>query len=67
MKKKAILWLIGMMLERISAEDIKRFTDFGFDLIENKVKDSPNQYDDMVVLPVIELFRKAFDIPDNDE
>lgn len=66
MKDKMIVWLLGMITERLGAEDLKKWVDMALDLIEDKVAATPNKYDDMLVLPVIAMCRKAFDIPDND-
>ncbi len=61
-----IVWLLGMMIERLGSEDLKKWVDMALDLIEDKVKDTPNKYDDMIALPIIAICRKTFDIPDND-
>ena len=61
-----IVWLMGMMIERLQAEDLKKWVDYALDLIEDKVAATPNKFDDMIVLPIINMDRKQFDIPDND-
>ena len=66
MKQQIIVWLMGMMIERMQSEDLKKWVDWALDLIEEKVAATPNKYDDMIVLPIINMARKQFDIPDND-
>jgi len=65
MKQQIIVWLMGMMVERLQAEDLKKWVDWALDLVEEKVAASPSKYDDMIVLPIISLARKTFDIPNN--
>jgi hypothetical protein len=65
-KDKIIVWIMGMMMERLQAEDLKKWVDYALDIIEKKVEESPNKFDDMIVLPIIKLGRSQFDIPDND-
>ena len=66
MKEKMIMMIIGMMLKKLNSEDIKRWMDSGLDMLEEKIKASPNQYDDAICLPLIATMRMAFSIPDND-
>lgn len=66
MKSKMILWLVGEMLVRLKAEDIKAWIDKGLDMLENKIAETPNQTDDAVVLPMIGVLRNALNVPDND-
>lgn len=65
-KDKIIVWVMGMIMERLQAEDLKKWVDYALDMIEKKVEESPNKLDDLIVLPIISLGRKTFDIPDND-
>ena len=67
MKEKMLLWLVGMIFERLDGEDLKVWADKGLDLIEDKVAASATKYDDKIVLPMCRLMREAFSIPDNDE
>lgn len=66
MKGKLILWMVGEMLARLKAEDIKGWIDNGLDMLENKIAETPNQTDDAVVLPMIGVLRNALNVPDND-
>ena len=67
MKEKMIAWAIGMIVERMAAEDVKKWVDIGLDILESAIEKSETKYDDMVVLPIIKIIREAFDIPDDDE
>ena len=66
MKEKMLLWLVGMIFEKLDAGDLKVWADKGLDLVEDKVAATPTEYDDKIVLPMCNLMRQAFDIPDND-
>ena len=66
MKEKLIMWVVTLLLEKLSSEEIKEWADKGLDLVEDKVKDSVSTYDDMVVLPLINVIRTAFSIEDDD-
>ena len=61
------LWLVGMIFEKLDSEDVKVWADKGLDMLEDKIAASPNKVDDTVVLPLINLMRVSFSIPDNDE
>lgn len=61
---KALQALLGIALQFLTIEQLKKFADMAFDFVEDAVKESDNPYDDALVLPVIERLRKAFDIPD---
>lgn len=50
----------------LSPETLKRFADAGLDAIEDAVAKSESTWDDMVVLPLCQQIRDAFDIPDDD-
>ena len=65
MEKKVASWLIGFLLSRLNSEDVKRFIDKGLDVLEDKIMEEPDTYDDLV-LGVIKLLREMGDIPDND-
>lgn len=66
MKEKLILMAVNMFISRMSGEDMKKWIDTGLDIIEEKVKDSPSKTDDMIVLPLCNILREAFSVPDND-
>ena len=50
----------------LKPENIKKYGDKLFDLIETLIEDSETEWDDRTLLPVIKMFRAGLDIPDND-
>jgi len=61
---KALQALLGLALQFLTTEQLKKFADMAFDFVEDAVAASENPYDDAIALPVIKRFREAFDIPD---
>ena len=61
---EALKALLGIALQFLTADQLKKFADMAFDFVEDAVKDSNNKIDDTLVLPVINRLREAFDIPD---
>lgn len=45
---------------------IKELADKILDLIENKIEDTKNKFDDIMLLPICKVIRAVADIPDND-
>ena len=70
MKAQILAALIGLFmktLESEKAEEItKKFADFLLDFIEDHVLGSASTVDDRLILPVCDLVRRTFGIPDND-
>lgn len=66
MKEKLMVMLVGMIVKRMDAETFKKFADMALDFVEDYVATSATKYDDMVVLPLCQTIRAAFDIEDND-
>ena len=64
-KEKVMAWLVGYLMQRLDAEDIKKLVDKGLDVIEDRVMAEPDKYDDLII-SVIKLIRTIGDIPDND-
>lgn len=63
----ALLNIFVKTLESEKADDVLRnFVDMILDFIENKVEGSASTVDDRLVLPVVGLIRRTFDVPDND-
>ena len=60
---KALGAAMGQML---TPEVVKSILDKAFDTIEEMVKDSKTQWDDVLVLPMMKALRKVLDVPDND-
>ncbi len=48
-----------------SSGDIIKVSNDGIDKLEDKIRNSPMKFDDLL-LPLITEFREKFDIPDND-
>lgn len=65
-KQALIMWVVKLLVERLSGDDIKKWADMGLDLLENKIAASPSKIDDMAILPIIKIIREAFQIEDND-
>lgn len=66
MTTSAVSAMVTTVINLLPDEIVKEFLDAGFDKIENVVKDSSNRIDDVVILPIINKLRSAFDVPDND-
>ena len=66
MKEKILAYLVAMALEKLTSDELKEWADKGIDLIEEKIKASPTQTDDLVALPILSVIRVAFSIPDKD-
>ena len=64
---KLIIPIVMQIIENLlSPENIKKYGDKLFDLLEDVIKDSETEWDDKTLLPVIKLFRAGLNIPDND-
>jgi len=66
MKAAIIAKLIEIILGLFSPDLLKYFVDKMLDLIEDAVAKSEGKLDDQIVLPLCNMIRQAFDIPDND-
>ena len=56
--------VVSALLTKLPPEAIKEFIDKGLEAVETMVKDSKTQIDDITVLPVIDVLRKALNVPD---
>ena len=64
---KLLMPIFTQIIENLlTPENIKKYGDKLFDLIEDFVADSETTIDDATVLPIVKAFRKGLDIPDND-
>jgi hypothetical protein len=63
---KLIPMAIGYLLNVAKSDKVKVLIDGVFDKIEDFVASSETEIDDVIVLPIITEFRRAFDIPDDD-
>ena len=66
MKERIIQVLIKVILNMVTPENVRKGFDDVLDMLENYVEKTDREYDDNIILPLTELIRKAFDIPDND-
>lgn len=66
MKTKLVEMLLSALLSMLSPALLVEFVDMGLDWIEDKVKDTSNDLDDKLVLPLCNTIRTAFNIPDDD-
>ncbi len=66
MKAKILSTLIGLVLRTMTPELLKEFADKILDWVEDAVERTENKIDDAAVLPLCNMIRASFDIPDND-
>lgn len=65
----ALTPIVGQVVEKVvesvlSEENVQKYGDRLFDLIEDVVADSRTPIDDVLVLPVVKAARMALNIPD---
>ena len=58
MKEKMVVWLVGMILERINSEEVSKWLCAGVEMLRKLVQETPNKYDDMVVLPMLDVLEE---------
>lgn len=61
MKEKIIATLINILLDMLSPEIISKAVNSAVDKIEELVEDSETEYDDRVVIPVLQMIRDLID------
>jgi len=65
---KMLLPIIMQIIESLlTVENIKKYGDKLFNLLETVIEDSETEWDDKTLLPVIKMFRIGLGIPDNNE
>jgi len=64
---KLIEKLVGVLLGMLSPEQLRQVADVVLDKVEELVEGSSNPYDDMIILPMCQMIRATFSIPDNDD
>ena len=64
--KMFIPMVVDMITEMLTKDKLDIYIDKLFDLIEDFVTNSESSIDDMIVLPVVQQLRSAFNVPDND-
>ena len=65
--KDLLLKLIPTLLGLLKGDVLKKAVDALLDAIENAVEKSENKVDDAIVLPLCNLIRNTFNIPDDDD
>ena len=65
-KSQWIVKILGTLLALVDAETLRKAADALLDVIEDKIEESDNTWDNAVIQPLIDTVRAAFQIPDND-
>ena len=70
MKQKILLWLlprvVSAILGMLTPELLKKFADHLLDWVEKFVLGTASTIDDRLILPLCNMIREAFNIPDDD-
>lgn len=66
MKAQLIGMLIQALLSVLTPDLLKNFVDMVLDWVEDYVAGSASEVDDRIVLPICNMIRQTFDVPDND-
>lgn len=66
MKAKIIGMVVGQLLALLSPDLLKSAVDQLLDFIEDRVLGSASPIDDAIVIPICNMIREAFGIPDDD-
>lgn len=64
MKNQLIMYFLSHLLSLLSPEMLKKLVDRILDFVEAHVLGSASNVDDRVVLPLLQMIRSTFDIPD---
>lgn len=67
MKEQLFGLLIQAFLSMLDPDLLRKFGDTVLDFAEDYVLGTASKIDDKVILPICDLIRKTFNIPDNDE
>ncbi len=65
--KTALIAMLQALLAVLNEEQVKGFIDKGLDYLEDKIEASVTTWDDVMILPIINHFRKIMNIPDLDD
>ena len=65
MKAQLISMLTSALLSMLTPELLKKFADMVLDFAENYVTGTASTIDDKIVLPICDMIRSTFDIPEN--
>ena len=66
MKAMILKYLVDMVLALLTPDLLKKFIDLVLDFIENTVAKSDTKVDDEILIPICNLLRATFNVPDND-
>ena len=66
MLKTVLMQLVPLFLSLLTPDLLKNFADTLLDWIEDYVTGTASTVDDAIVLPMCEMIRNAFNIPDED-
>lgn len=67
MKNTFLVQFIAILISALKPEMLRRAVDGLLDVAETAIAESETKIDDTVLLPLIELIRRTFNVPDNDE
>jgi hypothetical protein len=57
---------LNIILDLIDEKTVSKSFDVMLDHIEKQVKNTTNQYDDVIVIPIIKVIRTAINIPQDE-
>ena len=66
MKAMLLKYLVDMVLALLTPDLLKKFIDLVLDFVENTVANSDTKVDDEIIVPICNLLRATFNVPDND-
>jgi hypothetical protein len=66
MKAKILGMLVNALMSVLTPELLKDFVDKTLDWVEERVLGSASTVDDAIMIPLCNLVRTAFDVPDDD-
>ena len=66
MKEQILSALVAILFKFLTPDLLKRFADMILDFAEDFVLGTASTVDDKLVLPLCDLIRRTFGIPDND-
>ncbi len=62
MKEKVLAYVIALFVKQLTPELAREFASKSIKFIEDKVLESKSTVDDALILPLVEMLRKTFDI-----
>ena len=67
MKAQLMAMLVGVIMKLFTPELLRTFLDLVLDFIEDKVEGTKSTVDDRLVLPICDMIRQAYNVPDDDD